>query len=109
MTTFKDVLKNDVKQVFLNFEEFGEHHSLNGQEVLIIIDENELTEREKRIRNNNEEELHRKQLLFYVAEEDFGYLPSPGMMLDLDGKEYTITDAGNEDGIYAISLEALRS
>ena len=63
--SFKDVLKSDIKQVFLNFEEFGEIHKINGQEVLLIIDENELTEREKRIRHNKEE-LHRKQLLFYV-------------------------------------------
>lgn len=108
MRSFKDVLKSDIKQVFLNFEEFGEVHKINGQEVLLIIDENELTEREKRIRHNKEE-LHRKQLLFYVAAEDFGPLPSPGRLLDLDGKKYQITEAADEDGIYSISLEVPRS
>lgn len=106
--TFKDVLKKDIKQVFLNFEEFGERHDINGHKVLIIVDENELTEREKRIKRNREE-LHQKQLLFFIAAEDFGALPSPGRILSLDGKNYEITDAENEDGIYSISLEAMRS
>lgn len=107
--SFKDVLKDDIKSVFLNFAEFGEEHEINGETVLIIIDENELTEREKRIRRSMDVELHKKQLLFYVAAEDFGPLPSPGRLLNLDGKKYEITEADNEDGIYSISLEAQRS
>lgn len=109
MRSFKDVLKSDIKSVFLNFSEFGEEHKINGETVLIIIDENELTEREKRVRQNMDMELHKKQLLFYIAAEDFGPLPSPGKILELDGKKYEITDANNEDGIYSISLEVTRS
>lgn len=106
--TFKDVVKNDIRNVFMNLEEFGETHLLNGQKILAIIDENELTEREKRIRRN-EGELHKKQLLIYVAAEDFGPLPFPNRILEVDGINYTITDAENEDGIYSISLEAVKS
>ena len=106
--TFKNILQQDIRKVFLNPDEFGEMHNINGQEVLIIIDENELTEREKRIRRN-EGELHKKQLLFYIAAKDFGTLPAPGKILKLDGKQYTITDAEDESGIYAISLEAVKS
>lgn len=108
MKTFKDVLRSDIKSVFLNFDEFGEEHEINGETVLIIIDENELTEREKRIRRGIDAELHKKQLLFYVAAEDFGPLPSPGRLLELDGKKYEITEADNEDGIYSINLEVKR-
>ncbi len=107
--SFKDVLKNDVKRVFLNFDEYGESHTINGQEVTIIVDDNELTEREKRIKRNDEGELHKKQLLFYIAAEDFGPLPSPGKLLTLDKKRYLITEAEDEGGIYSISLEAQRS
>lgn len=109
---FKETLKNDISRVFLNFEEFGEIHKLNGMDTLVIIDEYELTEREKKIKGNvqlEEKQLFKKQLLFYVAAEDFGALPSPGKLLNFDGKQYTITDANNEDGIYSISLEANRS
>lgn len=106
--TFKSILQQDVKNVFLNIDEFGEMHDINGQKVLVVIDENELTEREKRIRRN-EGELHKKQLLFYVAAEDFGVLPAPGKILKFDRKQYTITDAEDEGGVYSISLEAMKS
>lgn len=108
MSDFKDMVQADIKEIFLNFDEFGEIHTINGEEVLIIVDENELTEREKRTQAKDGE-LHRKQLLFYVSTKDFGALPSPGKLLVLDGKKYTITDAENEMGIYSISLEANRS
>lgn len=112
--TFKDTIKQDIRAVFLNFDEFGEIHRLNGKERLVIIDENELTEREKKIKVSGgmkgvDGELHLKQLLFYIASADFGKLPSPGSVLDFDGRKYVITDAENEDGIYSISLEANRS
>lgn len=109
MRSFKEIIRNDIKNVFFNFNEFGETHLINGQEVLIIIDENELTEREKRIRNKNNIDLHKRQLLFYIEAENFGPLPSPGRTLELDGKKYQITDAANEDGVYSINLEAVRS
>ncbi len=111
--TFKEAIHEDIKGVFLNFDEFGEYHSLNGQKVLVIIDENELTDREKKYKSAStggvDGELHNKQLLFYVAAEDFGPLPAPGRILDFDKKHYLITDAVNEDGIYSINLEAIRS
>ena len=112
--TFKDVVKKDIRNVFLNFAEFGELHKLNGRERLVIIDEHELTEREKKIKNSGEMDgvkgrLYKKQLLFYIAAESFGPLPAPGKQLNFDGKEYIITDANNEDGIYSVSLEAIRS
>lgn len=112
--TFKDVVKKDIGNVFMNFEEFGEIHKLNGSEKLVIIDENELTEREKKIKNSGEMNgvkgrLYRKQLLFYIAASNFYPPPVPGKQLNFDGKEYLITDANNEGGIYSVSLEAVRS
>lgn len=110
MSLFKEIVKRDIKQTFMNLDEFGELHKLNGKERLIIIDENELTEREKRTRTVDAREgMHVKQLLFYIAAVDFGPLPSPGKILDLDGKKYVIMDAENEDGVYSISMEAIRS
>lgn len=106
--TFKETIQSDIKETFLDFKEFGEYHDLNGHAVLVIVDENELNDREKKMKGVDGE-LHSKQLLFYVAAADFGGLPSPGRILDFDGKQYIITDAVNEDGIYSINLEAIRS
>lgn len=38
----------------------------------------------------------------------FGALPVVGRSLSLDNRLYMITDAVDEDGIYSISLEAVR-
>ncbi len=109
MAGFKDAVLSDVKNVFLNPEEFGEYHMVSGRRMCIIIDENELTEREKKQFGRGRDGVYKKSLLFYVAAEDFGPLPSPEQFLVLDGKKYVITDANDEKGIYSICLEAGRS
>lgn len=105
---FKDMIKEDVKDIFLNPEEFGEPHMVDGKEMTIIIDDNELVEREKKVQTMAEG-LHNRQLLIYVSAEDFGPEPLINRLLELDGNYYTVTDVSNEGGIYAISLEANES
>lgn len=50
-----------------------------------------------------------RQILLYVAAEDFGSFPARGVLVKLDGKQYQVADATDECGIYAITLEANRS
>ncbi len=104
----KELIAADVEKAFLNPEEFGEIHMVNGLEMLIIMDGNEMIEREKRARNHVEGTF-RKQILFFVAAEEFGALPAIGREISVDGKKYRVTDAVSEGGIYSISAEANRS
>lgn len=106
--TFKDVLKNDVTQVFLNPDEFGEHHRVNGKDMVIVLDDIENIEREKRMKSNMDG-IHTHQILFYVSSEGFGKLPAEGDLLDLDRQRFTVVDATDECGIYAITIEANKS
>lgn len=109
MKTFKDFVKKDTRTVFLNPEEFGEPHILNGSRVNVIIDNNEMVEREKRYAAGAYKNgVTSKQILFYVAAEVFGPLPQVGRTLTLDRQTYVVTDAINEDGIYSISMEAAK-
>lgn len=101
---FKDMVQEDVKNIFLDPEEFGELHIVDGREMTIIVDENELIEREKK-NKTLAEGLHKKQLLIYVSAEDFGAEPLVNRLLELDGVYYTVTDVSSEMGMYAISLE----
>lgn len=107
--TFKEQIALDNKNIFLNFEEFGENHLINGNEMLCIVDNNELIDREKKYRNRNgvyADGIYYKELLIYVRAEDFGLLPAIGRILYFDKKSYLISDAIDEDGIYSLSLEA---
>lgn len=105
---FKDIIAQDIG-VFLNPDEFGEEHEIDGAPMMIIIDNNEHINRQKRRISNHEEGLYKKQVLFYASANTFGNMPIIGRMIRLDKKTYTIADAICEDGIYSITLEANKS
>lgn len=71
--SFKELLRQDVKTVFFNPLEFGEEHTVNGKPMLILIDDNELSEREKRIKSHMDG-IYKKQTLIYVSAIDYGPL-----------------------------------
>ena len=107
--TFKEQIALDNIKVFMNFDEFADMHTVGNKEMLCIVDNNELVDREKRYRYNHSlygDGVYIKQLLVYVRAEDFGALPAIGRLLMFDKKSYIVTDAINEDGIYSLCLEA---
>lgn len=109
MLSFKDQIKSDNANIFMNTTEFSDVHLVNGKEMAIQIDNNEMIDREKRYqykRSLYADGVYLKELLIYVRAEEFGPLPAVGRTLILDGKAYIISDAINEDGIYSLSLEA---
>ena len=107
--TFKEQIALDNKQVFMNFDEFAEEHSVNGKTMLCLIDNNEMIDRERRYqykRSLYADGVYIKELLIYVRAVDFGPLPAVGRVLVFDKKSYIIAEAINEDGIYSLILEA---
>lgn len=107
MNSLKRMVQNDIKGVFLGAGGFGEKHMVDGREMDILVDENELVQREKKYKTMAEG-LHTRQLLFFVAAKDYGPLPLIGRQMELDGEYYTVTDAVDEGGMYSISLEGNR-
>lgn len=105
---FKDIVKADVHNIFLNLEEFADTHIVNGNEIPVLIDNNEQIEREKRI-NQNMDGIYTNQRLIYVAASDFGPLPKQGSLLTLDKRIFRVEDAIDEDGVYSITLETNRA
>lgn len=110
--TFKEQIARDNHEVFMNLDEFAETHMVNGKEMAVQIDNNELIDREKRYQYKRSlygDGVYLKELLIYVRAEDFGKLPAVGRVLTLDGKTYTVSDAIDEDGIFSLCLEANKS
>lgn len=105
---FKELLRQDVKKVFIDPAEFGEEHTVNGKRMQIIIDDNELTEREKRMKSNMDG-IYKKQTLIYVSALDYGPLPGIGKPVKIDGATFIVTDSLNEGGVYSLHLEANKS
>lgn len=105
--TFKEQMAKDVGAVFLNPNEFGETHVVNGKEMVIIIDNNEQIEREKRV-GQSTGGIYANQKLVYVAAVDFGELPKQGSKMLLDGEIYLVDDAIAEGDVYSITISANR-
>ena len=108
MSTFKEIIANDIHQTFLNPDEFSDIHKVNGKEMPIQIDTNEQIEREKRM-NQNSDGIYATQKVIYVAASDFGAMLKQGAVRNLDGKIYRVADAVDEYGIYSITIEANRA
>lgn len=106
MSKFKDMISNDIKNTFLNVDEFSDEHLINGKKIPCQIDENEAVERQTRSVKINTDGIYKKQKLIYVAASDFGKLPYIGRIIDLDNRDYRVVDAIEESGIHSITLEA---
>lgn len=108
MKSFKEIIKEDIGTAFINAEEFSDIHNIDGKDMPIQIDDNEIIEREKKS-SSNMDGVYVKQKLIYVKADDFGALPAIGRQIMLDGKRYMVVDSTDEYGIYTITLEGNRT
>lgn len=106
MSEFRDMVREDIKEIFLDPEMFGETHTVAGKELTIILDDGEKLKRNEQYQDDKA--IYNKRLLFYVAEDDLGELPPLGRVMDIDGSEYMVLQAEQEDGIYSIMVEEFR-
>lgn len=108
MKSFKDIVKEDISNTFINTDEFSDIHNIDGRDMPVQIDDNEIIEREKKS-SSNMDGVYVKQKLIYVKADDFGALPVIGRQIMLDGKRYFVVDSTDEYGVYTITLEGNRS
>ena len=101
MSAFKDFVAADVKNVFINLDEFAEEHEIGHEVVPCILD--------KIITQAHDEDSYRgvfvKQLTFYV---EVGVIETPveGELLNVDGAIHRVTSVSNEGGVLVIVTEA---
>jgi hypothetical protein len=106
--TFKEILEEDVKDVFFNIDEFSEVHTINGKEMPVQFDSIEQIEKEKRF-NQHMDGIFVQQKLMYVSADDYGQMPKQGSVIIVDKRRYIVADAIDEGGVYSITLEVNRS
>lgn len=106
--TFKEAVREDAGTVFMNTDEFAATHTVNGKSIPVIVDNNEMIERSKKMKSDMDG-VNVKTTLIYAKARDFGALPPMGYAVRLDNKAYLVKEAINEDGVYSILLEANRS
>ena len=106
--SFKELIQKDVCDVFLRVDEFADTHIVDGKEMTVLVDDNEIIEREKKMKSNMDG-VYVKQKLIYVKADEFGALPAVGRAIMLDGKRYIVLEAVDEQGVYSITMEANRT
>lgn len=107
--SFKECIAADVPNVFLNRLEFADTHTVNGKKMAVLVDENELMERDKAKQGGHSDGLYKSRRLIYVAQADFGPRPAIKSVLTLDRVAYRVRDCTAEAGILAIELEAAKT
>lgn len=103
----KDLIQNDVTNIFLNEDELGEKHSLDGVDIVCIIDDS--IDNTLGVKNMQYSEgVYTTSVNLYVKD---GYIEFPdiGQQIELDGKLYSVVKAVNNIGIFEILLEAYDS
>lgn len=87
--------------MFLNFEEFATKHTINGKELLAVVDDDLTTERAITDVNN----VYYGSKLMYVAADSLGFKPVVGGNLKLDGMLYQVNSVTDSMGVYEIVME----
>lgn len=110
MKSFKDCIAADVTGVFLTPLEFADTHTVNGRKMIVLVDENELLERDKsKVMGTSQGGTYKARRLIFVTRLEFGPRPAQGVILEMDGREFQVADCTEEAGILAIELGAVRS
>lgn len=107
--TFKEQIAADISGTFLNCLEFADTHTVNDKEMAVVVDDNELLERDKARMGTHTDGLYSSRRLIYVAKTDFGPRPAQGAALTLDKRAYRVKTCTEEAGVLAIELEAVKT
>lgn len=102
MSSFMDAIADDIDKVFFDPDIFGSIHNVNGNDILILVDENELAEVTKRYIERRDD-VHKNEVLLFLQKSDIGDKRlKVNSILELDGNKLFIHDAKEEDGVYKV-------
>ena len=94
--SFKDQIRQDLDAVFLNVDEFAELHRIEGKEIPVVVDNDQLVK------------LKQGQILGLV-ESDFPADMEPGRLLNMDGRELIVSSSGTDMGLIEVALRQNRT
>lgn len=100
---FKDQVKQDIADVFLNDTEFADEHEVNGKKMPCVLDDSSLED------SPGKPEMilgiYGEQTTLYVNAELYGSVPKKGAAITIDGNRYRIIGASTDMGMYKIVIE----
>lgn len=97
---FKDMVSADLKSVFLDLDFFGEMFTVEGKSIPIMLDNDELVERQ----GGQDLAIAESGTLFFARVEDLPPRRAPGSNLNINGRECIIDSWSEDMGIATIAL-----
>lgn len=103
---FKRSLEEDIEGVFLNIDEFGEAHVVNGKEITILFDEIELERVKGALQSGSDlaEDVHRADILFFAKQSDLPKRIQTNSVMEIDGRKWFVYQAKIVSGLWRILL-----
>lgn len=94
----------DLDAVFLNLDEFAELHRVEGKEIAVVMDNDQMN----KLKKGQILGLIEADILLMGKEADFPAELEPGRMVNLDGREMLIVNSGRDLGLVEVALSQNR-
>ena len=102
---FKEQIRKDLDAVFLNLGEFAELRRVEGKEVAVIVDSDQLN----KLKKGQILGLVEADMLLMGREADFPASLEPGRLLNVDGREMLVANSGKDMGLVEVALRQNRT
>ncbi len=102
---FKEQIRKDIGAVFLNLDEFAELHRIEGAEIPVIVDSDQLN----KLKKGQIIGMIEADMLLMGREADFPADLEPGRLLNVDGREMLIVNSGRDMGLAEVALSQNRT
>ena len=105
--SFKDQIKQDLSDVFLNLDEFADLHRIEGKEVPVVID-SDMLEKLSKIGDNRIHGMDEADMVIMGKASDLPENLDPGRLLNLDGREVIVVTTTSDMGLVQIAVRQNR-
>ncbi|ASM68651.1 hypothetical protein [Blautia hansenii] len=105
--SFKDQIKQDLSDIFLNLDEFADLHRIEGKEVPVVIDSDIMAKLSK-IGDNRIHGMDEADMVIMGKASDLPENLDPGRLLNLDGREMIVVTTTSEMGLVQIAVRQNR-
>lgn len=105
--SFKDQIKQDLSDIFLNLDEFADLHRIEGKEVTVVIDSDIMAKLSK-IGDNRIHGMDEADMVIMGKASDLPENLDPGRLLNLDGREVIVVTTTSEMGLVQIAVRQNR-
>ena len=100
MSGFKAMVEGDLLSVFLNVDFFGEMYRIEGKEIPIVLDNDQLKERQA----GQDLAIAESATLFSARVDDLPPRRAAGENLNVNGRECLIDDWQQDQGMATVTL-----